>query len=467
MTAEPVNSPWNRLWCRLSPSFRAAEALRRIERALVDGDGEAARDAALAAVKDRPDDPEASYLLGRAYALLGDQHQEAAAYESALRKDARFDRASAAALRLKAKRHRPLMEAWRFHETGLLAEARTAFAAAAASLGPGPDRESLLGEAARGGAWCAMALGRAEEAALGFAASVEFDPFVASAWLGLGMARFRLSDFTAADHALHEALKLKPGYSDALSFLGWNSYAQGEIAVAERRFEEAERAQPLDPDPRFGRAWCAVRRGDAVGATALFIAAAERGAEHPSVADLRALAGDDPRYADAHAAVLRRLPPPTAFAADLPDPGAVRRAALVEALGALRRGEAAVVPVVLDAFRDAEALLLRGRAMADLGRTEDAVALFDEAAAVKPGWPFAPLAAAEVLVRHGRAEEARRRLRPMLDRNFDDADVFQAAADAALAAGDPQAASSFRSAARKIDGGAAFPAPTPAFEKTT
>lgn len=466
MTSESASSLPRRLLHRFLPSFRAAEAVRRIERALVDGDGTTAREAALVAVREWPDDPEPAYLLGRAYAALGDQHQEAEAYEAALRKDGRFDRASAANLRLKAKRHRPLMEAWRLHETGLIAEARTAFAAAAASLGPGPDRQSLLGEAARGGAWCALALGRADEAAAGFEASVGFDPFVASAWLGLGMARFRLGAFAAADHALLEALKLKAGYSDALSFLGWSAYAQGDLATAERRFGEAEKAQPLDPDPRFGRAWCAVRRGDPAGATTLFAEAALRGADHPSVPDLWALAASDSRYADAAAAVRRRLPPPsTTMPTDLPDPGAVRRAALVEALAALRRGEAAIVPVVLDAFRDAEALLLRGRAMADLGRTEDAVALFDEAAAAKPGWPFAPLAAAEALVRAGRAEEANRRLRPLLDRNFDDADVFQAAADAAAAAGDLRAAAALRAAASKIDGSPPLPSSTSSAER--
>ena len=92
-----------------------------------------------------------------------------------------------------------------------------------------------------------------------------FHPDQASAawWYTLGRVREAARDFTAAEQAYCQALKLRPDFAEALNNLGMLAAQQHRNQDAETLFRQAIEANPSLPQPRFnlGRILCAEGRG--------------------------------------------------------------------------------------------------------------------------------------------------------------------------------------------------------------
>ena len=124
--------------------------------------------------------------------------------------------------------------------------------------------------------WCNLGIVRGRRgnmggAAAGFRAAIAIDHTIAVAHNGLGEA-LQDSDPDAAADAFHEALRVRPGYAEALDNLGAVAFFKGDLPGALRYFEQALNAAPgllraqahtttaLFMQGRLPEAWHAYRR---------------------------------------------------------------------------------------------------------------------------------------------------------------------------------------------------------------
>ena len=264
---------------------------------LVTGDIDAARGLLESAVAETPEWAEAWYLLGRCAAQEGLRDHEETAYLEAIARDAGHRPAQEALLRLRAWRHRPVMDGWQLYFAGQSAAALEAFERGRARAG-GTAAAALEAEIRSGIGWSQLELGRFADARAAFTAAVKADPALVHAQKGLGLVLYRLGEWDAAEAALRAALALQKDLFDAQAFLGWCAYARGDWSTALDRFGQASRMNPLDADSTWGIAWSLVRLRRPADAAPVFEEAIGKGASHPSVHDAILLFAGDAIFRD-------------------------------------------------------------------------------------------------------------------------------------------------------------------------
>src|SRR5204862_195583 len=270
-----MHSRWTMV-ARRVPFLRRPATARCARGHLVTGDLDAARGLLEAAVAENPDWAEAWYLLGRCAAQEGLRDHEEAAYLEAIARDAGHRPAQEALLRLRAWRHRPVMDGWQLYFAGQSAAALEAFERGRARAG-GTAAAALEAEIRSGIGWSQLELGRFADARAAFTAAVKADPALVHAQKGLGLVLYRLGEWDAAEAALRAALALQKDLFDAQAFLGWCAYARGDWSTALDRFGQAEAVvdplsdrvlRPVTPRVLLGRA-ALQRRAFAEAATIL------------------------------------------------------------------------------------------------------------------------------------------------------------------------------------------------------
>ncbi len=290
----------------LRPRFRARRLVRRAMEHLIDGKIPAAEGLLDAARALDPDWAEPWYLLGRAAATDRRDAAAEAHWTAALARDPDHRRTHDALLELRARRHRPLMDAWHLYFSGRYAEAVTAFEEA--GRGAHGDLAHLSRAEARAGvAWCRYALRAMEDARTAFEEALAQNPALVHARKGLGMALYWLGDFDQAERELEAALAQHPDLFDAQSFLGWCAYSRGDFDRALERFRRARELNELDPDAAWGFAWAAWRSGDRDLARSAFDDAMDLGPSHPTSSDAASVLANDPAGADLLPRLARRL----------------------------------------------------------------------------------------------------------------------------------------------------------------
>jgi hypothetical protein len=90
------------------------------------------------------------------------------------------------------------------------------------------------------------------DAATKFKKAVDLNPTNAEAWNGLGWATFNAGDKSAAEQAFRRALSINAKHPGALNGIG-------QIALAERRYDEAEKSL-LAASPQASAAWFGLAR---------------------------------------------------------------------------------------------------------------------------------------------------------------------------------------------------------------
>ena len=127
-----------------------------------------------------------------------------------------------------------------------------------------PEPRASLIAAARESGGTAKAMELARQAATSGAESAELD-------FEIGLVHAITGDLDAAERWFESALRLRPGYAQALGNLGQIAYAKGRIDESLSRYRAASRAAPDDPEfPKHIGAILLEERNDAAGALAAF-----------------------------------------------------------------------------------------------------------------------------------------------------------------------------------------------------
>jgi tetratricopeptide (TPR) repeat protein len=88
------------------------------------------------------------------------------------------------------------------------------------------------------------------------------DPNAYYAHEGLGWLAYRSGDYDRALASFGEALRLAPGYHNALTGFGWAQLGKGDLVRAEASFNSALERAPHDGDARRGLGFVAYRRAE-------------------------------------------------------------------------------------------------------------------------------------------------------------------------------------------------------------
>lgn len=175
---------------------------------------------------------------------------------------------------------------------------------------------------------------------------------------------------------------------------------------------------PDDPEALKLAASVAVARGRAEEAERLLRAAVERGSEsaaaHAGLGEFLKSVGRRDEAAAAFRAAMAHPPYPVSVAEELAD----------LLLDARRPGEALAVAEAHEARATSRLLQLKGLALKRIGRTDDALAAFERAAALGPDDPFAHHNLASVYSDLGRRDEAEASARRALDAGGEDGATY-------------------------------------------
>jgi Flp pilus assembly protein TadD len=127
-------------------------------------------------------------------------------------------------------------------------------------LAAGPDSARpriLLG-------WSYYRLGNLGLARAEFEHALRLNPHEPNAYAaheGLGWIAYKANEYDRALGLFAEALRLRPGYNNALDGLGWTYLGKGELVKAETSFTKATESVPGDLDARRGLGFVAYHRG--------------------------------------------------------------------------------------------------------------------------------------------------------------------------------------------------------------
>jgi tetratricopeptide (TPR) repeat protein len=297
-------------WLVLAPEIERAPRdpsllLAAAEVAIARRDVERARSHAAAAVRLRPEDPQALLALGRALELAGDQAGARIALERSARAEPTGSRAVERLALLDASD--PPRGARRLVELATLEALRLEPQRAARTLTRAVELDpGAAGEAARVRGALAARMGRHPEALRSYEAALQSegsgDPELL---VGVGLARLRTGE-DGAEQPLRLAVEIAPTRPDALRALAELETVQGRTDVAASLLERAVAAEPRNEATRVALARAlAASQGPAQGLEVLTGAAAPA-PEAPETLEQIASLERDAGQLDAARATLER-----------------------------------------------------------------------------------------------------------------------------------------------------------------
>jgi tetratricopeptide (TPR) repeat protein len=244
---------------------------------------------------------------------------------------------------------------------------------------------------------------------------------------------------------LSAAVEARPGDAEAWRLRGRYAIDRGDCAAGRRDFERAVRLAPADPASHAGLGLARLCGGDETGARVSFDRAGASAGEARRILASAALARGDLAAAEREAKKATGSPETDLAAVMILAQVELRRSRPVEALALLDRAEARRVsagtgPAVSLA-------LLRGDALARLGRAKEAEAAFREEIRRFPAGTAAYSRLSSLLAKLGRAPE----IGPLLDAMYAASprrDTAQLAARTAASIGDQEAAQRWRERAQ-------------------
>ncbi len=205
------------------------------------------------AVQNYPDNPEAHYLLGRAYGVKGRFEDMNREFDASLKISPKFS------TQIEFERNKYWVENY---NQGVRQFNQENFEAAVQAFKNAIAVDPSRVESYRNLAVTLIRMDNKEEAIEYFKKALEVEPNSVETLKNLGMVYYQMENYEEAAKVLEKALELSPSDPDVISTLGLTYHLMGKTEEAIKAYEKALESNPNSPDLLFNYAALLLRKGE-------------------------------------------------------------------------------------------------------------------------------------------------------------------------------------------------------------